>query len=77
MSIAELSREWMKQGAALIGKLNYIHVVNALCSVHCLNILYFHPIGGCCRISPAHIAELRQQLHCDLVPHASNVKALK
>ncbi|XP_035509941.1 homocysteine S-methyltransferase 1 [Morone saxatilis] len=34
--IPELSRTWMKQGAALI--------------------------GGCCRIGPAHIAELRQQL---------------
>ncbi|XP_056133473.1 homocysteine S-methyltransferase [Lampris incognitus] len=35
-SIDELSIEWMKQGAGLI--------------------------GGCCRITPAHIAELRQQL---------------
>lgn len=37
VSIAELSVDWMRQGASLI--------------------------GGCCRISPAHIAELRQQLH--------------
>ncbi|KAM9358115.1 homocysteine S-methyltransferase [Symphorus nematophorus] len=34
--ILDLSRTWMKQGAALI--------------------------GGCCRITPAHIAELRQHL---------------
>ncbi|XP_070765150.1 uncharacterized protein [Enoplosus armatus] len=35
-SIPDLSRTWVKQGAALI--------------------------GGCCRIAPAHIAELRHQL---------------
>ncbi|KAJ3599262.1 hypothetical protein NHX12_033225 [Muraenolepis orangiensis] len=35
-SVAELSQEWIKQGAAMI--------------------------GGCCRISPAHIAELRKVL---------------
>ncbi|XP_010869579.2 homocysteine S-methyltransferase 1 [Esox lucius] len=36
-SFAELSHQWMEQGAALI--------------------------GGCCRISPAHIAELRTHIH--------------
>ncbi|XP_051231793.1 uncharacterized protein zgc:172121 [Dicentrarchus labrax] len=45
--IPELSRTWMKQGAALI--------------------------GGCCRIGPAHIAELRQQLKGSCTSPASAV----
>ncbi|XP_071779573.2 betaine-homocysteine S-methyltransferase isoform X1 [Centroberyx gerrardi] len=46
-SIAGLSVEWMKQGAAMI--------------------------GGCCRIGPAHIAELQQQLQGSRTPQASAV----
>ncbi|XP_041791916.1 homocysteine S-methyltransferase YbgG [Chelmon rostratus] len=45
--IPELSRTWMKQGAALI--------------------------GGCCRIGPAHIAELRRQLKGSSASSASAV----
>ncbi|XP_022623702.1 uncharacterized protein LOC111238457 [Seriola dumerili] len=46
-SIPELSRTWMKRGAALI--------------------------GGCCRIGPAHITELRQQLKGSCTSPASAV----
>ncbi|XP_045904937.1 homocysteine S-methyltransferase [Micropterus dolomieu] len=46
-AVPELSRTWMRQGAALI--------------------------GGCCRIGPAHIAELRRQLKGSCTSPASAV----
>ena len=69
-SILELSHTWIKQGAFLIGKKNcfffsFVFFISLLLWRASLSLsvcLSVCPLGGCCRIGPAHIKELRQQL---------------
>lgn len=57
----EMSRTWVKQGAAVIGELNGF-LLSDLCLRSLMKSLPVGPPGGCCRISPAHIATLRRHL---------------